>query len=364
MPKKSTKEKPTKKAKDEKAAKVESGKAASKEGEKKHHWGHGRKGPRAQVWVGSLSFGLVSVPVSLVTAARGHDFRFRQLHAPDLAPIEQRRYCSAEEVEVPWEEIGRGYELPEQDGGGMVILTEEELDAAAPERTQTIEIEAFIDAAEVDPIQFDRPYHLALTGTSDGDRRAYRLLYEAMKASGRAAIGRMVMRTREYLVLVAPRGGILGLTTLHFHDEVRPVDDIPAGEGVEAPQSSKRAAIAVIEELSSEWQPETYRDHFRDRVAALIKERRREHRRQGGKPKRSVEDLAAAETEAPDLMAALSRALDEAQGRGADKKRSGRAKLENLSRDELYALAQEKGVSGRSKMSKSELVRALGDYFS
>lgn len=377
MPKKSTKEKPKSK---KKPASANEKSAEKTEGEKKPHWGHGRKGPRAQIWVGSLSFGLVSVPVALVTAARGHDFSFRQLHKPDLAPIEQRRFCSEEDVEVDWDEIGRGYELPKDEGGGMVILSDEELAAAAPERTETIEIEAFIDAAEIDPIQFDRPYHLALAGSSDGDRRAYRLLLEAMTKSGRAAIGRMVMRTREYLVLVRPRGGILGLTTLHFHDEVRSYEDIPAGEGAEAPESSLRAAIAVIEELSSEWEPEDYRDHFRDRIAALIKERRREHRRAGKKPpKRSVEELADAETEAPDLMAALSQALDEAQGRRKTKQRprrkskpsSGaggnrgaggrRGSLEGLSRDELYAIAQEQDLPGRSKMSKAELKRALSD---
>lgn len=388
MPKKATKEKRT--AAKDKQALEEKPAAEAKEGEKKPHWGHGRKGPRAKVWAGSLSFGLVSVPVSLVTAARGHDFRFRQLHGPDLAPIEQRRYCSVEEVEVPWDEIARGYELSEDEGGGLVVLTDEELDAAAPERTETIEIEAFVDVAEIDPIQFDRPYHLALTGTSEGDRRAYRLLFEAMSASGRAAIGRMVMRTREYLVLVQPRGGILALTTLHFHDEVRSSEDIPAGEGVEAPESARRAAVAVIQELSSEWEPESYRDHFRDRVAALIKERRREHRRSGKKPQRSVGDMASAETESPDLMAALSKALDEAQGRRGDEagegagtggkgkpgkaKRSpggakppgakvsrGQGSLERLSRDELYQLAQEADLPGRSKMTKSELRRALAD---
>lgn len=351
------------------------------EGEGKPHWNHGRKGPRAKIWAGSLSFGLVSVPVSLVTAVRDHDFRFRQLHAADLAPIEQRRFCSVEEVEVPWDEIGRGYELPEDRGGGMVVLTDEELAAAAPERTETIEIEAFIDAAEIDPIQFDRPYHLALTGTSDGDRRAYQLLLDAMTAAGRAAIGRMVMRTREYLVLVHPRGGILGLTTLHFHDEIRPYDDIPAGEGVEVPESSLKAAVAVIEELSGEWEPESYRDNFRDRIARSIKERRREHRGKGKPAKPSVREMAEAPTEAPDLMAALSKALEEARGAGKprstkrgrpatrkppgkpDRKppgaKSERLPLDRLNRDQLYRLAQEARVPGRSKMSKQQLLRAL-----
>lgn len=355
--------------------------AAGTKGKKgeKPHWGHGRKGPRAQVWKGSLSFGLVSVPVALASAARDHDFRFRQLHGTDLAPIEQRRYCSAEDIEVSWDEIGRAYELSEEEGGGLVVLTDEELDSAAPERTETIEIEAFIDAAEVDPIQLNRPYHLTLTGTSDGDRRAYRLLLEAMEASGRAAIGRMVMRSREYLVLVRPHQGILGLTTLHFHDEVRSYEDIPAADGAEAPATAVRSAVAIIEELSVEWQPEDYKDHFRERIAAIIKERRREHRKARKPVTAAGGGRAAAKakepTEAPDLMAALSRALDEAQGRRGDRQRRkapGAAKasqrrkekqvaesLERLSRDELYSRAQEIGLPGRSRMTKEELRRAL-----
>lgn len=350
MPKKSSKESPKQ----------------SEGGEKKPHWGHGRKGPRAQVWKGSLSFGLVSVPVALVSASRGHDFRFRQLHRPDHAPIEQRRYCSLEEIEVGWDEVGRGYELDEDQGGGIVVLTDEELDSVAPERTETIEIEAFIDEAEVDPIQFNRPYHVALTGTSDGDRRAYRLLLEAMERAGRAAIGRMVMRSREYLVLVRPHGGILGLTTLHFHDEVRPVDDIPAGEGAKPPAQALRTAIAVIEELSADWEPADYRDHFRENVAAILKERRRDRPRVSAVSK--VREKASAQTDAPDLMAALSRALDEAQGRGSSargtrssKRRSSsrRNSLDEMSRDDLYRLAKETGLPGRSRMTKEELRKAL-----
>lgn len=335
------------------------------EKKQKHHWGHGRKGPRAQVWAGSLSFGLVSVPVALVSASRPHDFRFRQLHRPDHAPIEQRRFCSEEDREVSWEEIGRAFELDEDEGGGMVVLSEEELDSVAPERTETIEIEAFIEASDVDPIQFNRPYHLALTGTSDGDRRAYRLLLEAMESSGRAAIGRMVMRSREYLVMGRPHAGILGLTTLHFHDEVRPIEEIPAGEGVKAPAPALRTAVAVIEELSVDWNPGDYRDHFRENIAAMIKEGRRKRLRRPAKSR--LREKAATETESPDLMAALSRALDEAQGRGtkgggreskAGKKRA-RNSLDRLSRDDLYKLAQETGLPGRSRMTKEELRKAL-----
>lgn len=354
-------------------------KASAQETEKKH-WAHGKRGPRSQIWTGSLSFGLVSVPVALVAAARDHNFRFRQLHAADMAPIEQRRYCSREGVEVDWDEIGRGYELSEADGGGMVVLSDEELEAAAPERTQTIEIEAFVDLDQVDPLQMDRPYHLTLTGTSDGDRRAYRLLHQAMEASGRAAIGRMVMRSREYLVLVQPRDEILGLTTLHFHDEIRSVGDIPAGEGAAPPAEAVRTTVAIIEEHSVEWRPKSYKDHFRERIAELIRERRRNRRRRGPGRSRApgrTRETASKQTESPDLMAALSRALDEARGRSGTtgtakvgrrrSKRPGRparedspsAPLDRLSRDELYRRAQELDLPGRSRMTKDELRRAL-----
>jgi DNA end-binding protein Ku len=158
------------------------------------------------LWNGSLSFGLVNVPVQLTSAARDLDLHFRQLHKKDGAPIEQHRFCSQDDAEVSWEEVGHAYEL---DNGKQVVLTDDELASVQPDKTRTIEVEAFVDLADVDPIYFDHHWYLVPAGESEGTRRAYRLLVEVMDSTERAALGRFVMRTKEYLVLVRPREGLL-----------------------------------------------------------------------------------------------------------------------------------------------------------
>src|ERR671923_256586 len=148
------------------------------------------------LWSGSLSFGLVNVPVALYSGVRDTDLHFRQLHAKDHSPVEMHRFCAQEDVEVPYEEIANGYETDDDD---LVILSDAELAAAAPRKTRTIDIEAFVDVEDVDPIFFDHPYVLMPAGDSDGTLRAYRLLVEVMGRTERAALGRFVLRTKEYL---------------------------------------------------------------------------------------------------------------------------------------------------------------------
>src|SRR5438067_10570094 len=132
-------------------------------------------------WRGSLSFGLVNVPVQLVTAARELDFHFHELHEKDNARIEQRRFCSTEDEEVTWEEVAHSYDLD----GKQVVVTDEELGSVQPRKTRTIEVEAFVELADVDPIYFDHPYFLVPAGDSEGTLRAYRLLVETMGRSER-----------------------------------------------------------------------------------------------------------------------------------------------------------------------------------
>jgi len=180
--------------------------------------------PRS-LWTGSLSFGLVNVPVAMFSGVSDRDLHARQLHAKDHTPVETHRFCAEEDVEVPYDEIANGYET---DDGEMVILTDAELAAADPHKSRTIDIEAFVDLDDVDPITFDHPYILMPSGEAEGIQRAYRLLVEVMGRSDRAALGRVVMRTKEYLALIRAREDRLVLTTLLWHDEVRPTDPIPA----------------------------------------------------------------------------------------------------------------------------------------
>ena len=259
------------------------------------------------LWTGSLSFGLVNVPIVLVTAVRDLDLHFHQLHEKDAAPIEVQRWCSEEDVEVPYEEIAHGYEL---DGDQQVILTDEELEALEPRRTRTIEITQFVALDDVDPIFFDHPYLLLPASDDDGATRAYRLLSEVMKQTGRAALGRFVMRAKEYLALVRAREDALTLTTMLFADEVRDTKDVDAAAQKSHKPSAKQldAAIAVIEELTSDWDPQAHTDHYRERLKDVVARKRKGHTVKAPPP-------AEAPAAAPDLMDALERTLAEMKGK-------------------------------------------------
>jgi DNA end-binding protein Ku len=252
------------------------------------------------LWSGSLSFGLVNVPVQLVTAVRDLDLHFRQLHEKDKTPIEQRRYCSKEDVEVTWEEVAHGYDLD----GKQVVVTDEELASVQPRKTRTIEIEAFVDLADVDPIFFDHPYYLVPAGESEGTLRAYRLLLDAMESTDRAALGRFVMRTKEYLALVGARDGALSLTTMRFADEVRPTSSVPSGGKKRPTRKQVEHAVAVIEELSTDWDPTRYQDCYRKRLERVVEDKRK---------RRKIEAPEPAPEPSPvgDLMEALERTLAE-----------------------------------------------------
>jgi DNA end-binding protein Ku len=254
--------------------------------------------PRA-LWTGSLSFGLVNVPVAVVAAARDLDLHFRQLHEKDGAPIEVQRWCSKEQVEIPWEEITHGYEL---DDGDQVIVSDLELQAIEPRKTRTI------DPADVDPVYFDHPYFLVPAGDDDGTLRAYRLLSEVMSKTERAALGTFVMRAKEYLAIVRHRDGALTLTTMLFADDVRDTKGIDAGHQKSHKPTAKQidAAVAVIEELSSEWDPGKHRDRYRARLKRVVDRKRK------GETIKVPEDGEQPEVPS-DLMEALERTLEELQ---------------------------------------------------
>lgn len=275
------------------------------------------------LWSGSLSFGLVNIPVTLHSAVRDRGIHFHMLHERDLSPVRTKRVCSEEDVEVPHDEIVKGYELP---GGELVLLSEEELDAAAPRKSRAIEIESFVDALEVDPIFYERPYLLA--PREQGATRAYLLLSQTMRESDRVALGRFVMRARERLVLVRSYGEGLALCTARFHDEVRPTAEIaPAGDAAKQPgRRELESAVAVIEELSVDFDPSSYRDEHRAHLQRIIDSK------QKGK---AIEAPAAAEeqqpTIAPDLMGALEESLARIRGDGQRKRPSGGRKRSSSS---------------------------------
>jgi DNA end-binding protein Ku len=309
--------------------------------------------PRA-LWTGSLSFGLVNVPVQLVSAARDLDYHFHELHEKDKVRIEQRRFCSEEDVEVMFEEVAHSYDLD----GKQVIVTDAELASVEPRKTRTIDIEAFVELAAVDPLYFDHPYLVSPAGESEGTLRAYRLLVEVMGGTERAALGRFVMRTKEYLAAIRARDGGLTLTTMLFHDEIRPTKPIPTG-GKKPAKKQLDHAIALIDTLSTDWDPENYEDCYRERLRRVIEDKRTRRTIEAPEPEKEPPP-------APDLMDALQRALDNVKaGRDvradadADGGSNGDGDLDDLSRAELLQRAKKDDIRGRTKMSKEQLVDAL-----
>ena len=272
------------------------------------------------LWSGSLSFGLVNVPVQLVSAARDLDYHFHQLHEKDKIPIEQRRLCSKEDREVAWEEVGHAYDLD----GKQVVVTDDELASVQPRKTRTIEVEAFVDLGDVDPSYFDHPYFLVPAGESEGTLRAYRLLVEVMEKQERAALGRFVMRTKETLVAVRAREGSLSLTTMLFHDEVRPAKGIPTG-GRKPSKKQLDGAVAIIEELSTDWNPESYTDCYRERLKRVIDAKRKRQTIRAPKPEKEPEPVS-------DLMAALDATLERLRS-GEDPRKEDTPRGENGRRD-------------------------------
>ncbi|HEX3392248.1 MAG TPA: Ku protein [Solirubrobacteraceae bacterium] len=276
------------------------------------------------LWSGSLSFGLVNVPVALFSAVRDMDVHFNQLHAHDASPIETRRVCSAGGQEVPWDQIAKGYELED---GRWVLLSDEELAAAAPHKSQTIDVECFVRESEIDPVYYDRPY--VLSPRDEAAARAYGLLGEAMAKSGRVALGRFVMHAKEHLVSIRPRGAVLTLTTVRFAEEVRSREEIAeaVSVGVEPSGEEIENAAAIIAELEVSFDPSRYKDEHRAHLQRIIK---RKQKGQKIVAPKIEEERGPVASSAPDLMGALQESLarirGEAGGGGSGKKKPARRK--------------------------------------
>ncbi len=261
--------------------------------------------PRS-LWRGSLSFGLVNVPVALMSAVRDNDIHFNQIDEETGTRLNVQRVCKKEDKPIEWDEVASGY--PKSDGEGYILLTDEELEAAQPEKTRTIDISEFVPLEQIDPIYFDHPYFLVPVGEGDGPLRAYQLLVKAMEGSDRAAIGHFVLRTKEYLVALRVREGLLSLVTMRFHDEVRPADDLPLPDAKKDKPAKKELdhAVRLIEQLGTDWDPKRYDDRHNERLEKLIQKKRKGQ---------TIKAPAAPEQPeaVPDLMAALRESLEAAK---------------------------------------------------
>lgn len=272
------------------------------------------------IWKGSISFGLVNIPIGLYPATRKEDVSFRQLRADDLSPIRYKRVAEADGEEVPWEKIVKGYE---HEKGQFVIVDDEDFEKAMPEATQSIDIIEFVDLAEIDPMFFDKPYYLE---PQKGGKKAYALLRETLKETGKVGIARVVIKTRQHLAAVKPKDDSLVLELMHFPDEVLE----PAG--LDLPREEKLGkkemdmAKSLVETMSGEWDPSQFKDEYRDKLIALIEEKVK----RGGKEVPSAKVKPKAATNVVDLVAVLQKSLAETKKRGSAHAREGHAPRKKL----------------------------------
>jgi DNA end-binding protein Ku len=271
------------------------------------------------IWSGSISFGLLNVPVRMYSAVARRNIALREIRESDSSRIKHRRVAEGTDEEVPYDEIIKAYELTP---GQYVPLTKEEMEALAPEKTRAIEVEDFVDLEEIDPIYFDSPYYL---GPADGAEKAYSLLGKAMAASGKVAIAHFVLRNKEHLAAIRSDGKVLTLTTMRFADEVVPVGelDILPEKAQKPAKREQEMAEQLIDSLSTDFDPSAYKDDYREQLLALIE------RKAEGKEIVASDAEAPKATKAPDLMAALEESIaavaDKKGGRGKAKSKAAKS---------------------------------------
>ncbi len=301
------------------------------------------------MWTGAISFGMVTVPVKLYSAINRKTVRFHQLSSKSGVRIAQKRVDPQSGEEVAYEDIVKGYELaPDR----YVVIEPGELETLQPKKTKTIEIEDFVELSEIDPVFYDHPYYLA---PGPGGAKPYKLLLEAMRETGKVAIARVVIRSKENLVAIRPMGDVLGMATMIFADEVLSADQLDEVADLEEVTTTKREldiAEQLVDSLAGEFDPDRYRDTYREEVLALI-ERKAEGKAITVQP--PPEELTEP---APDLMSALKASLDAVRARENDapakaKKRKPSAKAAKASPAKAPKSAGRKASAAPAKRSST-----------
>jgi DNA end-binding protein Ku len=309
--------------------------------------------PRA-IWTGSITFGLLNVPVKLYSAVSSRAIRFRELRESDGSRVRHRRVAEEDGEEVAYEEIVKGYEIaPDQ----YVVMSREELEALDPKKTKAIEIEDFVDLDQIDPIYFNQPYYL---GPAPGAERAYALLAQAMGEQRKVAISRFVLRNKESLAAVRSDGQVLTLATMRFADEVVPVDQLDGVLGDSADVKPKKREVdmakALIDSLAADFDPTSYRDEHREELLKLIE------RKAAGEKIVSADAEEPKPTKAPDLMAALEESLAAIKGEdlagGAKRKSSASGSKSKGTAKKTSAKSSAKSKSSTSKAKSKSKAKA------
>ncbi len=253
------------------------------------------------IWKGSISFGLVNIPIALYPATRREEFKFRLLRKSDLSPVNYKRVAEKDGKEVPWDQIVKGYEYEK---GKYVILKDEDFQRVDLEATQTVDIQDFVEQEEIDPIFFYKPYYLE---PQKGGDKAYALLRDALKDSGKVGIAKVVIKTREYLAGVKPEDGVLVLELMHFADELADPGKLHVPKKTEVGKREMNMAKSLIDSMSSKWNPEKYKDDYREALMEVIEEKVEA----GGKEIQEKPKKTPKPTKVIDLVSVLQKSLDQ-----------------------------------------------------
>lgn len=266
------------------------------------------------IWKGSISFGLVNIPIALYPATRREELTFRLLRKSDLSPVNYKRVAEKDGKEVSWDEIVKGYEYEK---GKYVVLKDEDFERVDLEATQTVDIQDFVDQAEIDPMFFYKPYYLE---PQKGGDKAYALLRDALAESKKVGIAKVVIKTRQYLAGVRPEDGALVLELMHFAEELADPSKLHVPKKVEVGKREMNMATALIDGMSSKWKPEKYRNDYREALMEVIEEKVEA----GGKEIEEKPKKAPKPTKVIDLVPVLQKSLE--QTGGAKKKEAGKSR--------------------------------------
>src|SRR5207247_5277968 len=266
------------------------------------------------IWKGSISFGLVNIPIALYPATRREELKFRLLRKSDLSPVNYRRVAEKDGKEVPWDQIVTGYEYEK---GKFVVLKDEDFERVDLEATQTVDIQDFVDLDEIDPMLFYKPYYLE---PQKGGDKAYALLRDSLEQKKKVGIAKVVIKTRQYLAGVKPEDGALVLELMHFADELADTTKLDIPKKVEVGKREMNMATALIDGMSSKWNPEKYKDDYREALMEVIEEKVEA----GGKEIEETPKKTPKPTKVIDLVSVLQKSLEEtgAQKKTADKSRA------------------------------------------
>ena len=266
------------------------------------------------IWKGSISFGLVNIPIALYPATRREELKFRLLRKSDLSPVNYKRVAEKDGKEVSWDEIVKGYEYEK---GKYVVLKDEDFERVDLEATQTVDIQDFVNQEEIDPMFFYKPYYLE---PQKGGDKAYALLRDALAESKKVGIAKVVIKTRQYLAGVKPEDGVLVLELMHFAEELADPSNLHVPKKVEVGKREMNMATALIDSMSSKWKPEKYRDDYREALMEVIEEKVEA----GGKEIEEKPKKAPKPTKVIDLVSVLQKSLE--QTGGAKKKEAGKSR--------------------------------------